>query len=106
MNYTDATHYCANYEVLGTNPGTWRLPDLPEQIAMGVEFWNGVSNDKFNVLNTKLGKISIAQKLVTGQYHSNTTGLAGTSVDLSTGLIQTQAGTSSGSKHVRCIRVF
>lgn len=106
MNYTDATHYCANYEVLGTNPGTWRLPDLPEQIAMGVEFWNGVSNDKFNVLNTKLGKISIAQKLVTGQYHSNTTGSAGTSVDLSTGLIQTGAGTSSGSKHVRCIRPF
>ena len=106
MNYTDAVKHCDNYEVLGTTPGSWRLPDLPEQINMGLEIWNGVSNDKFNVLNNRLGKISIAQKLLTGQYHSNTTGSAGTSVDLSTGLIQTEAGTSSGTKHVRCIRVF
>ena len=106
MNFTDAVKHCDNYEVLGTDPGSWRLPDLSEQITMGVEYWNGVSNDKFNILNEKLGKISIAQKLLTGEYHSNTTGTGGTSVNLSTGVVQPRASTSSGSKHVRCVRTF
>ena len=106
MNYTDAYKHCNNYEVLGTNPGSWRLPDFPELIMMGNEIWNGVKNNKFTILNDKLSKISIAQKLVNGNYVAYTQSSAGNYVDLSSGTISQNNNTSATSMHVRCVRSF
>lgn len=106
MNYTDAYKHCNNYEVLGTDPGSWRLPDFPELIMMGNEIWNGVKNNKFTILNDKLSKISIAQKLVNGNYIAYTQSSAGNYVDLSSGTISQNNTTSAMSMHVRCVRSF
>lgn len=50
MTFANAKTHCANYTTLNTTIGTWRLPDFHETLLMAKESWNGVSNDKFNVL--------------------------------------------------------
>lgn len=105
--WKEAKVYCENYTTLNFNVGSWRLPDFPELIAMGKQSWNGVGDDKFNILNKKLATITgVGEALKTGNYHSYTQTSYGNLVDLSTGTPATSGNTNSSTQHFRCIMQF
>lgn len=108
MTFANAKTHCANYTTLNTTIGTWRLPDFHETLLMAKESWNGVSNDKFNVLNKKLATITaIGEQLLTNtNYISNTTNSSGIYVNLSQGTFSERNAVSSGSTRFRCIVQF
>ena len=69
MAYSSAISYCNSYKTLGTAAGDWKLPNAMEILRMGNERINGVTNTKFNTLNTKLKSIPNGQELLASQYY-------------------------------------
>lgn len=105
--WADAKTYCYNFTTLNTSIGSWRLPDLQELIRMGKEQWNGVNNDKYNILNKKLATITgVGEQLKSGMYHSHTTSSSGIRVDLSAGQITFNNSANTATSHFRCIMQF
>lgn len=66
MTYSNAIAFCQSYQTLGTTKGNWAMPTRSELIKMGKEIWNGTTNDKFTLLNSKLKSISIGEQLKAG----------------------------------------
>lgn len=103
--WANAKNYCDKYATAGFNIGSWRLPDLPELVRMSKQTWNGVSDDKFKVLNAKLATITgFGEQLVSDWYHSHTNSSAGVMVYLSTGQVYTS--TVGDSRRFRCMMPF
>ena len=103
--FANAKVYCENYTTLNFNVGSWRLPDRYELMHMAKQSWNGVSDDKFNVLNKKLATITgVGEQLKSGNYHSMMNSNYGYPINLSTGVLGTSR--NSSTIHFRCIMAF
>ena len=101
MTLSVAKTQCANFSTLGTNAGDWELPTMKQGFSMITQKWNGVSDNKFTVVNTKLGQIETGQALKNDYYW--TLGYQNKwKVNPSTGDMNYDASTS-GSRAVRCV---
>ena len=101
MTLSVAKTQCANFSTLGTNSGDWDLPTMKQAFNMITQRWNGVSDNKFSVVNSKLGKIETGQALKNDYYW--TLGYQNKwKVNPSTGDMSYD-GSTSGSRAVRCV---
>lgn len=101
MTLSVAKTQCANFSTLGTSAGEWKLPTMEQGFKMITQRWNGVSDNKFSVVNAKLGKITTGQALKNSYYW--TLGYQNKwKVNPSTGDMNYDASTSN-SRSVRCV---
>lgn len=115
LNYYYANQYCNTYYTASTKAGDWRIPDRIELIRMGTEQWNGVKNNKFNDLNTKLASIKsnteqIGRQLYSDSYYWSASYYGQTFYLNTDGVIDKQnnsnQGDTSNLAYVRCIMAF
>lgn len=104
MNNAAANNYCANYMTLGTKAGDWQLPQLYELVRMGKEQWDGIDNNKFEVLNTALAKLSMATPLKSDSGYI-ASGTKAWNANLSTGALG-MGNSTTNTYYVRCVTGF
>lgn len=101
MAISVAKTQCANFSTLGTKAGDWKLPSMKQGFSMITQRNNGVSDNKFTILNNKLTKVETGQALKNDYYW--TLGYQNKwKVNPSTGDMNYDASTS-GSRAVRCV---
>ena len=104
MNQVTAKAQCDNYEPLGTAKGDWHLPNLIEAMRMVSQKWNGIADNKFSTLNTKLAKVTTGQALK-NSYYWTTAYQYKWKVNPSTGDFSYD-GTTSNNRSVRCVTII
>lgn len=104
MNQVTAKAQCDNYEPLGTAKGDWHLPNLIEAMRMVSQKWNGIADNKFSTLNTKLAKVTTGQALK-NSYYWTTSYQYKWKVNPSTGDFSYDA-TTSNNRSVRCVTII
>lgn len=104
MNLTTAQAQCNNYEPLGTAKGDWHLPNLIEAMHMVSQKWNSIVDNKFTVLNDKLGKVTTGQALKNSYYWTTSYNYYW-KVNPSTGDFSYDT-TTSNNRSVRCVTII